>query len=241
MATMFKTDSVGIRGRRAYVTTDSTTTMDRYGYILCVGNEFVVLRTNNRIGLLGLGVARSRREDVSVSDDVAGELSRWLPAVSTGEKVSLSTLMSADGGMLFCDIVTVTDVTDMQESIARFNAETLVYRKGRPQLVFLSAMDLFELLTEETAHFETMRKWKEDKGFEHPLTPEQRAMSDVFARSNGLEPLFHADARYFTQTLRCFVDAAADATEWSFMIADTKRTVHVDPTVVVNLRRVCTV
>lgn len=238
MAAMKKTT-----GRRAYVTTDSATTLDRYGRVPRLphvgGGQFVLLKTG-RIGLVGLGVSRARRGDATVADDVAGELSRWLPAGLDGPKVSLSTLMSADGGKLFCEIETVADAAVALDNITRFNKDSLAYRKDRPQLVLLTAADLFRLLDEESARFESMRKWQAEQGFTSPLTPEQRLASDAYAKSNGLEPLFHADARYFALTLKCLAGSPATSAdgvaEWSFMVAETKRTVTVDPTVVDELR-----
>lgn len=225
-------------GRRAYVTTDSAATLDRYGRVPRIGASFVLLKTG-RIGLVGLGLPRTRRDDATVADDVAGELSRWLPAGLDGPKVSLSTLMSADGGKLFCEIETAADSAAL-DNITRFNKDSLAYRRDHPQLALFTAADLFGLLDEEATRFETMRKWQAEQGFASPLTTEQRMASDVYAKSNGLEPLFHADARYFALTLKCLAGSPAmnaDGTpEWSFMVADTKRTVTVDPTVADLLR-----
>lgn len=226
-------------GRRAYVTTDSAATLDRYGRVPRVGGAFVLLKTG-RIGLVGLGVSRARRDDATVADDVAGELSRWLPAGLDGPKATLSTLMSADGGKLFCEVETAADTALALESIARFNRDSLAYRKDRPQLTLFTAADLFRLLEEESAHFETMRNWQAEQGFASPLTAEQRLVSDAYAKSNGLEPLFHADARYFALTLKCLAGSPAmsadGVSEWSFMVAETKRTVMVDAAVVDDLR-----
>lgn len=223
-------------GRRAYTTTDSTENLDRYGYVPLIddGNKFVLLRRNGRLGLLGMAVAKSRRGE-ELAGEMAAEMSRWLPPLTERSTVSFSTEISAgsedkSANKLFCRIVSVGSAVD---TIRAFNEKSLVFRKGGPQLVMLSAVELYELLATESAHFETLRKWQTEKGFVSSegvltMTPEQREESTAYEVTNGLLPLFHADARYFVRSLQCVTAAPVDSMEFSFLVMDKKRVVETE-------------